>query len=175
MGNYLNIGNAGFAAIRKGIYIDKTGLISFLNNVLGTADKLICVSRPRRFGKSFAAKMLCAYYDKSCDSRELFQGTEITGDTSFEKYLNHYNVIYLDITLFTSRASDIRNVVRDINQAVTEEIAETFPGVPKGADLAETLVCTAKSTGQKFIMIIDEWDALIREAKDDITVQKEYI
>ncbi len=175
MGNYLNIGNAGFAAIRKGIYIDKTGLISFLNNVLGTADKLICVSRPRRFGKSFAAKMLCAYYDKSCDSRELFQGTEINGDTSFEKYLNHYNVIYLDITLFTSRASDIRNVVRDINQAVTEEIAETFPGVPKGADLAETLVCTAKSTGQKFIMIIDEWDALIREAKDDITVQKEYI
>ena len=57
MGNYLNVGNAGFAAIRKGIYVDKTDMISFINNTLGTTDKLTCVSRPRRFGKSFAAKM----------------------------------------------------------------------------------------------------------------------
>lgn len=61
MGKYLNVGNAGFASIRRGIYVDKTGMISFINRTLGTPDKLICVSRPRRFGKSFAAKMLCAY------------------------------------------------------------------------------------------------------------------
>ena len=90
MGNYLNIGNAGFVSARKGTYVDKTGMISFINRTLGTADKLTCVSRPRRFGKSFAAKMLCAYYDKSCDSRELFDGLEISGDASFEKCLNKY-------------------------------------------------------------------------------------
>lgn len=98
MGMYLNLGNAGFTSIRKGLYVDKTGLISIVNASLGTADKLICVSRPRRFGKSFAAKMLCAYYDKSCDSRSLFEGLEITGDPSFEEHLNSHNVIYLDIT-----------------------------------------------------------------------------
>ena len=76
MGNYLNVGNAGFAAIRKGLYVDKTGMIPFINQTLGTTDKLTCVSRPRRFGKSFAAKMLCAYYDKSCDSKALFEGLE---------------------------------------------------------------------------------------------------
>lgn len=61
MGAYLNIGNSGFAAIRKGNYVDKTGLISFINSTLGTKNKMTCVSRPRRFGKSFAAQMLCAY------------------------------------------------------------------------------------------------------------------
>lgn len=74
MGKYLNVGNAGFKAVTKGMYVDKTGLISYINRTLGPAEKLTCVSRPRRFGKSFAAKMLCAYYDKSCDSRELFAG-----------------------------------------------------------------------------------------------------
>lgn len=86
MGMYLNIGNEGFRAIRKGLYVDKTGLISFINHTLGTKDKLTCVSRPRRFGKSFATQMLCAYYDRSCDSRELFCDLEIAQDPEFERH-----------------------------------------------------------------------------------------
>ena len=78
MGNYLNSGNDGFAAAVKEIYVDKTGMVSYINDTLGTLDKLTCVSRPRRFGKSIAAKMLCAYYDKSCDSRKLFDGLAIS-------------------------------------------------------------------------------------------------
>lgn len=93
MGNYLNIGNAGFKTVRNGLYIDKTEMISFINRTLNTANKLTVVSRPRRFGKSFVAKMLCAYYDKSCDSRCLFDDMEISKDVSFEKHLNKYNVI----------------------------------------------------------------------------------
>jgi hypothetical protein len=68
MGKYLNVGNAGFASVLRGIYIDKTEMISYINKTLGTKDKLTCVSRPRRFGKSFAAQVLCAYYDRSCFS-----------------------------------------------------------------------------------------------------------
>ena len=90
MGNYLNVGNAGFETIRKGIYVDKTEMISFINHTLGTTDKLTCVSRPRRFGKSFAAKMLCAYYDKSCDSHALFDGLAISKDETYEQHLNKY-------------------------------------------------------------------------------------
>ena len=175
MGNYLNVGNAGFTAVRKGIYVDKTGMISFINSTLGTTDKMTCVSRPRRFGKSFAAKMLCAYYDKSCTSRELFEDLEIAGDESFEKYLNKYNVIYLDITLFISRAANIKDVVKNINNEVMNEVAENFPGAPRNADLAEVLVYAARTSGEKFIMIIDEWDALFREAKNDSSLQREYI
>ncbi len=73
MGNYVNVGNAGFAAALRETYVDKTGLIAFINSTLGTKSKLTCVSRPRRFGKSYAAQMLCTYYDKSCDSSELLE------------------------------------------------------------------------------------------------------
>ena len=90
MSRYLNIGNAGFQSIRKGLYVDKSMLIEYINSTLGTKDKLTCVSRPRRFGKSFAAKMLCAYYDKSCDSHALFDGLAISKDETYEKYLNKY-------------------------------------------------------------------------------------
>ena len=175
MGNYLNVGNDGFAAVRKGIYIDKTKLISFINRTLGSKNKLTCVSRPRRFGKSFAAQMLCAYYDKSCNSRKLFEDLDISADASFERYLNQYHVIYLDISLFISRASDIKKVICDIQNAVSAEIKDAFPDASKGRDLAEVLVFAAKAANEKFIMIIDEWDALFREAKNDSQLQKEYI
>ena len=102
VGMYLNLGNAGFESIRKGLYIDKTGLISFINSTLGTREKLTCVSRPRRFGKSYAAQMLCAYYDKSCDSRALFEDLEIAKEPSFEQHLNQYDVFDLDMTWFIS-------------------------------------------------------------------------
>ncbi|MBQ8280890.1 MAG: AAA family ATPase, partial [Lachnospiraceae bacterium] len=118
MGRYLNLGNDGFQAIRKGHYIDKTGMLSFINSTLGTMDKLTCVSRPRRFGKSYAAKMLCAYYDKSCDSHNLFEDLEIAKDSSFEIHLNKYNVIYLDITLFIAGAGDVKNVITDLQTKV---------------------------------------------------------
>ena len=89
--------------------------------------------------------------------------------------LNEYNVIYLDITLFISGAPDVRNVVQNIKETVIAEIANSFPEASKGASLAETLLNTVKTTGERFIMIIDEWDALFREAKNDSKLQKEYI
>jgi hypothetical protein len=175
MGNYLNLGNAGFESIRKGTYVDKTGLISFINSTLGTPQKLTCVSRPRRFGKSFAAKMLCAYYDKSCDSRSLFADLEIAKDPTFEEHLNKYDVIYLDMTLFTSTSRNIKDVVVKLQEAVIRELAEAYPEVESSETLAGMLAGIADATGNKFIFIIDEWDALFREAKDDEELQKEYI
>lgn len=104
MGNYLNPGNSGFAEVRRGLYIDKTGLIQKINEVIGTTYKLSCISRPRRFGKSFAAQMLCAYYDKTCDSSELFKDLAIAKDEQYVKHLNKYDVIYLDMTNILSEA-----------------------------------------------------------------------
>lgn len=149
MGMYLNIGNAGFRSVRKGLYVDKSGLISFINSTLGTKDKLTCVSRPRRFGKSFATQMLCAYYDKSCNSKELFEGLNIAKEDSFEKYLNKYDVIYLDITLFISRTSDIRDVVKNINNAVVEEVWQTYPDIKKDRALADILFHVTDAEAKK--------------------------
>ncbi len=177
MGIYLNPGNEGFRTILNGTYVDKTGLVDYVNSTVDTPYKLTCFSRPRRFGKSFAAKMLCAYYDKSCDSRSLFEGLEIAGRESFEKYLNQYNVIYLDITRFTSTAAALETVVKDIQEKVIEELRQAYPVCVREDEkiLADALVSISNETGNKFIIIIDEWDALFREAKNDDALQKEYV
>lgn len=175
MGMYLNLGNAAFQSIRKTCYVDKSGLIAFMNSTLGTKDKLTCVSRPRRFGKSFAAQMLCAYYDKSCQSKELFMDLDIAKEESFEKYMNRYDVIYLDITWFISNCQEMKKVVSFIQEQVIQELRSFYPNAKTEETLPMTLSRINEVSGEKFIIIIDEWDALFREAKDDTELQKEYI
>jgi hypothetical protein len=175
MGQYLNVGNAGFQSVKKGLYVDKTGMIAYINSTLGTMRKLTCVSRPRRFGKSYAAKMLCAYYDRSCDSRELFQDCKIAKDPSFEKHLNQYDVLYLDITWFISNVTEIKDTVAEMQRDVIRDLHENYPDMEEEKSLPKMLAKIAEATGKKFIIIIDEWDALFREAKDDYALQEEYI
>jgi len=103
MGIYLNPPADGFEDILKdGFYVDKTRLITYTNQVMGTSRKLTCFSRPRRFGKSFAAKMMAAYYSRGADSRELFEDLEIAGmkDAQFEENLNRHDVLFFDMTSF---------------------------------------------------------------------------
>ena len=97
MGTYLNPGNIRFAEILHSDYINKTGLIRLVNSTIGTKKKLTCISRPRRFEKSYAAQMLCAYYDKTCDSHALFKDFDIAQDRSYEEHLGKYDIIYWDI------------------------------------------------------------------------------
>ena len=103
MGIYINIGNTGFQRARNSEYVDRSGLIAVVNGTLFTERCFSCVTRCRRFGKSMAAKMLYAYYDHSCDSRSLFTDLKIAQDPLFEKHLNKYPAIYLDMTNFVSR------------------------------------------------------------------------
>ncbi|MCD8019588.1 MAG: ATP-binding protein [Clostridiales bacterium] len=177
MGLYLNPGNDGFQTIRNGVYVDKTGLIDYVNSTINTSRKLTSVSRPRRFGKSFAAKMLCAYYDKSCDSRYLFDGLMISQKDSFEKGLNKYDVIYLDITWFISTTAKISDIVNDIQNSVIAELKTMFSEYifEEETSLPRVLSGISEKTGKQFVIIIDEWDALFREAKNNETLQKEYV
>ena len=111
MGFYVNSGNGEFTEIRKDEYIDKSGLLSVLNSTLNTKRRLSCVSRPRRFGKSYACAMIAAYYDKSCDSSGLFKDLKISKDKSYGENLNKYNVLYIDIASFlrdTFSGCDVR-------------------------------------------------------------------
>ena len=163
MGNYINTGNVGFQRARNGEYVDKSGLISIVNGTLFTERQFSCVTRCRRFGKSLAAKMLCAYYDQSCDSRALFADLEIASDPSFEKHLNKYPVIYLDMTNFVSEKEP--DVVSRADRDLLADISKAYPDIPTeaGDKLIGYLLRVSESTGQQFIFIIDEWDAICRE------------
>lgn len=179
MGVYINPGNVGFATIVNGDYVDKTGIIGLMNSTIDTPQKLTCISRPRRFGKSFAAQMICAYYDCTCDSAELFDGLAISEDEHYRDYLNKYNVIYLDITGFISnlkrRKQSMNGLVEDITDALKKDIATCFSRASSESELEDILMDYVDRSGRKFIFIIDEWDSVIREAKNDKNTQEAYL
>ena len=177
MGRYINKGNNAFRDIVNSEYVDKTSLIPLINATLNTESRYSCVTRCRRFGKSMAAKMLCAYYDKSCDSRELFRGLVAEKADSFEKYLNKYYVISVDMTDFTTKFRGERDIVSLIQQEIMDEVLEVFPDtkVKKRDDLMDILYSISESTGDRFVMIIDEWDAILREMGTDEYITTSYV
>lgn len=172
MGIYLNPGNNSFQEIRNDLYVDKSGLISLINHTINTPQKLTCISRPRRFGKSYVAKMLCAYYDRTCDSSKLFEDLMIAQDAHYQDHLNQYNVIYLDMTTIMGEI-DKQELISGIKNKVTEELHQAYPALKtNNIFFTETLMNAVELTGKKFIAIIDEWDVPIREIPQ---IQKEYL
>ena len=171
MGTYINPPNMGFQRARRGEYVDKSGLIALVNNALGSPRNLICISRPRRFGKSYAAEMLCSYYSRGCDSRPLFEDLEIARDPTFEEHLNAHNVIRLDMTDMLHRGG---SVVAATTQALIRELRNEYPGcVTKDDYCTDAILAVVRHTGLPFFFIVDEWDAPIRERDERTT--REYV
>ena len=165
MGTYINKGNLAFKKILNSNYVDKSSFIAVVNSTIDTESQYICATRCRRFGKSMMAKMLCAYYDKSCDSRVLFKDLNIAALPSFEEHLNKYNVIYLDVTDFTTQPEYKGHLVKSIQKEIIEEVRLTFPNVTykETSDLMGCLQSVYNQIGERFYFIIDEWDAICRE------------
>lgn len=178
MGIYLNPGNNKFKrAVNSDIYVDKTGLIKYTNSIVDTLQSCVCVSRPRRFGKSMAADMLTAYYSKGCDSRELFSGLEIAKDESFEEHLNKYDTIFLNMQEFLSRSSNVKELLERVEGKVIRELKKQYPDVElyDENDLAETMQDIFAESECPFIVIIDKWDCIFREFKHDKAAQEIYL
>lgn len=178
MGIYLNPPADAFAAIlKKDIYVDKSGLISYTNSVLNSSRMLTCFSRPRRFGKSYAAKMLAAYYSRGADSDLLFRELKISGMDGYRENLNQYDVLFLDIAWFISISENIQSTVSELQQSVIAELKAAFPGAIGDTvhSLPVALLQISAKTGRKFFIIIDEWDALFREAESNEALQRSYI
>ena len=178
MGTFVNSGNGAFqVALNSEIYVDKTGLLKYTNKVMNTLQGYICNSRPRRFGKSITANMLTAYYSKGCDSEEMFSSLEISKSPDFKMHLNQYDVIHLDIQWCLEPAGGAERVVSYITGKTIEELKQYYPNTLPDEihSLPEALSRIHTLTGQKFIIIIDEWDVLIRDEAANQKVQEEYI
>ena len=178
MGNYLNPGNEKFRRmIQSEIYVDKTGMIKYTNSVLDTAQNYVCVSRPRRFGKSMAANMLTAYYSRGCNSKELFGKFEIAKDKDFEKYLNQYNTIFLNMQEFLSRSHNVEELIDRVKKLVIRDLKMEYPEVDyfDDTDLIECMQDIYAQMQYPFVVIIDEWDCIFREYKQDKEAQEKYL
>jgi hypothetical protein len=172
-------------ALRAKIYVDKSGMLSYLNGVANTTDGFVCVSRPRRFGKTWAVTMAASYYSKEFKTRNLFKGLRVSDDPSFDEHLNEYNVIYLNIQDFLSvpgvngmvRVKGAQEMVANIINAIFNDLKKAFP-VPDlvdEGDLVKTLYNIKLSAGTDFVFLIDEWDCIFRVLKNDIEGQKTYL
>ena len=178
MGMFVNPDNSAFqVALNSEIYVDKSGLIKYTNKVLNTLQGYICNSRPRRFGKSVTANMLTAYYSRGCNSEAMFADLEISKSTDFKKHLNQYDVIHLDIQWCMEPAGGSEQVVPYISERTIAELKEYYPdALPvETKSLPEALSQINALTGKKFIIIIDEWDVLIRDEASNAKAQEDYI
>ncbi|MDD3251412.1 MAG: AAA family ATPase [Lachnospiraceae bacterium] len=178
MGIYLNPGKERFQeSLASQIYVDKSGLIAYTNRVLGTEQKFVCVSRPRRFGKSMAANMLAAYYGRTYDASALFDSLEIAGTDDYRKHLNQYDVIFLNIQKFLSKTHDVLNMEQLIEKSILWDLLEKYPDCRffDKEDLTRTLMDVYHYTKIPFVFILDEWDCIFRENQNDHEAQKIYL
>lgn len=178
MGIYLNPGSDGFQmALQSQIFVDKSGLIGMTNRCVRTMQRFLCVSRPRRFGKSMAADMLAAYYGCGEDTGELFENLAIRREESYEKHLNRYDVIKINMQEFLSAAHNVKEMLEMLNQYLIPELTEQFHDFcfRDKTRLVQVMKDIYAGTRRPFVILIDEWDCLFREYQQDKEAQKEYL
>ncbi len=174
MGLYINPGDENFRQIRNDIYVDKSGLIGVINATIGKNNRLSCISRPRRFGKSYAAAMLASYYCTGCDSSGLFDDLEIAKSPDYRKHMNNYNVLYLDISGFIG-SKGLPKLLNTMEKAIFREAGREFPDLPGADSVIDLLSAIVESTGRKFVAVIDEWDSPIRDERSTPEIQHDYL
>ena len=178
MGSYLNPGSKGFQeSLNSEIYVDKTGLIEKTNAVLNTRQKFLCVSRPRRFGKSMAADMLAAYYDRGEDSAPLFHSLKISNAASYQQHLNQYDVLKVNMQEFLSMTHSMDEMLTMLQKYLVFDLTDHFQEVRfrDENNLIQVMKDIYAKTKRSFVILIDEWDCLFREYQQNQDAQKKYL
>ena len=169
MGLYLNPNADAFQmGLNNEIYVDKSLILSELNKLVGSQGNFVCMSRPRRFGKSMVGNMISAYYSKGCDTRETFSQMKLGQVPDYDKYLNKFNVIKLDLNGWYQRAiqmNRIESLLTDIHETLANEFRSAFPNLTfnKRVTLDQCILNVYANIGEKFVIIIDEYDVWVRE------------
>ena len=176
MGSYLNPGSRSFEmALASEIFVDKSLLIEKTNRMLGTLQRFVCVSRPRRFGKSMAADMLAAYYGSGKDTSTLFDSLKISGCKTYRQNLNQYDVLKINMQEFMSATNSMDEMISVLQQRIMEDLKRQYPVQVMGDNLIFAMQDIYADTGRAFVILIDEWDCLFREYKQDKGAQKKYL
>ncbi|WP_164954248.1 AAA family ATPase [Succinivibrio dextrinosolvens] len=176
MAEYLNCNNESFEKTLRSDFVDKSLLLKTLNGLLNTESQYVCLTRPRRFGKSVNAKMINAYYSKGCDSKELFSTLKVANEPSFERELNKHNVINLDIVKMINSNNGTEGIIEYITSQVISELEQAFPNsFTTKNNLFKALSEINSKTGEMFIVIIDEWDGIFRDHSHDEKLEIAYV
>ena len=179
VGSYLNPPSARFEKLKQTkVFVDKTGIFEILNENINTENCFFCLSRPRRFGKSVTAQMLCSYYARGIDSSPLFDELKIASFDDYKKHLNQYDVIFINISDEFARAShNVKSMTDYLTKTIVRELKEAYPNseisTPEFLDLALQEVYNYSKV--PFVVVLDEWDWIMREKKEDPDSLKKYL
>ena len=150
-------------------------MIIHINNLLDTDHKYICISRPRRFGKTLSANMIAAYYDINGNAKETFKDLKIIKHESFDKFANKYIVIKITIQTYLSLTHDVDLLINKLKKDITDDLLKQYGYTNLSNDLNELMKCITLSTWKKFVIVIDEWDCILREFKDNQDWHEKYL
>ena len=178
MGIYLNPDNEKYAEMLRGeVFVDHSLLIEKTNHLIRTSNKMLCVSRPRRFGKSTDANMLVAYYSKGCDSSQIFNRLKISQTELYQKHLNQHNVIHINMQDFLSKTHDIDKMLILLTKLIFRDIKKVYQDIEYFDidDLIQVLEDVYAEVNERFIFVIDEWDCIFREYQGDKRAQEKYL
>ena len=178
MGTYLNPGKAAYQmAVNSEIFVDKTEMIQYINSVINTQQRFVSVSRPRRFGKTIAADMICAYYDRYADSRDLFEKRKLADVPGWDKYLGKFDVIHLVMTRFVKTRITVSEALTNMQKLVIRDYRRAYPDadIMSENDLIQTIDDVYSTIDRQVVIVIDEWDAVFRERPNDKDGQTEYL
>ena len=174
----MNPGSAAFEnSLRSKIYVDKSILITRINDLICTEQRFVCISRPRRFGKSMAANMLAAYYGREEDTARLFDNLKISKTPNYREHLNKYNVIKINMQEFLSVSSSVDEMLERLKRYVLFDLLDTYAHLNfrDVNDLIQVMKDIFSKTKCPFVILLDEWDCLFREYKQDKEAQKKYL
>ena len=178
MGIYLNPQNTLFQNMKNSeIYVDHSLMIENINKIINTENNKLCVSRPRRFGKSTDANMLVAYYSKGCDSSNIFKDLKISQTELYQKHLNQHNVIHINMQDFLSKTHDIDKMIILLTKLIFRDIKKVYQDIEYFDidDLIQVLEDVYAEVNERFIFVIDEWDCIFREYKNNKEAQSQYL
>ncbi len=173
MGRFLNSRNSYekyCGIVSDPYFVDKSELLRDLIAALGKPNRYFCITRPRRFGKSVMANMVDAFFGRAAKSDRLFDGLRIARDNNgkenpdYRKHLNQHNVIYIDFseTDFPRQSMEYMQYIERIQDGINQDLKEAYPELGLGMEdaLWDVLNCIFQKTNQKFIFVMDEWDAV---------------
>ncbi len=176
--NYLNVKSSFVLfqrALRNPAFVDKSLFINTINYQMESGNNNICITKPRRFGKTTNANMLGAYYTRGFDSSELFRGLAIENVDGYQKHLNRHNVIYIDFSRLPADCESYQEYIVFIRNHLYADMKSVYDIEDLGNNPFSYLL---NQTGDSFIFILDEWDSIFYKdfmTKKDRTKYLEFL
>lgn len=156
-------------------FVDKTLMLSELFPYVSAGNRHICITRPRRFGKTIMANMISSFFQKASDSSDVFDSLTISQVDDYRRYKNQYNVIRIDFSKMPRNCDSYTQYIERIEALLIEDVKEAFPQVKiNEADaVGDILESVFVQCGEKFIFVLDEWDFIFhRDFINEIDKEK---